>query len=167
MKVFIIAALSADGFIGQDSSQSSLNWTRKEDTRFFVQRTKQAGTMVVGSTTFKTFNKALPERRIIVYTNHPEEITVQGVESTDLEPKELAKKLEAEGVKELAIAGGSTIYKMFMDSGLVDELYLTIEPVLFGQGIPLFNGPLTVQMSLLDITKLNEDTTLLHYAVNK
>jgi dihydrofolate reductase len=56
---------------------------------------------------------------------------------------------------------------MFLAAGLVDEVYLTIEPVLFGQGIPFTREPLRVPLKLLDTTNLNASTVLLHYAIEK
>ena len=54
---------------------------------------------------------------------------------------------------------------MFMEAGLIDTLYLTIEPVIFGSGIHLFNKELDVKLQLQSMQKLNEQTVLLEYNV--
>jgi dihydrofolate reductase len=169
MRVFIIAAMSADGLIGYDSSHRSLDWRSKEDARLFIQLTKEAGVIVMGSTTYNTFRirRAPPGRRLLVYTSKPESIDGEGVEATSEEPRALVERLTHEGATALAVGGGATINKLFMDSGLVDEVYLTIEPVFFGRGVPLFSGEVRVALSLLESTKLSDNTMLLHYAVNK
>lgn len=169
MKVFIIAALTADGFIGRDEHQISMEWRSKEDGQSFMRLTKQAGVMVMGSKTFQTFRikRVPPERRLIVYTRHPENITTEGVELTNEDPHSLVARLKKEGAAGLAVCGGAMINKLFLDSGVVDEIYLTIEPRLFGKGVTLFNDTEDVSLSLLNVEHLNKDTLLLHYSVNK
>ena len=49
MKVTLLASISADGFIAPKSEGSSLLWTSREDTRFFVQMSKEIGTLLMGS----------------------------------------------------------------------------------------------------------------------
>ncbi len=169
MKAFIIAAQSADGFIGLDSNHRSLDWRSKADAQFFIERTKEAGVIVMGSATYSTFKirRNPPGRRLIVMSSHPESIEGDGVEATSEGPVELLKRLEREGVHEVALGGGATIYKLFLDNNLVDEIYLTIEPVLFGTGIPLFKGEVRARLSLIENRNLNEDTVLLHYKVQR
>src|SRR5687768_2264949 len=134
MRTFIIAALTADGFIGRDSGHLA-DWTGKEDKKIFGELTKEAGVIVMGSRTHATIGRALPERRNIVYTSQPEKITAKGVETTNEAPAELVRRLADEGSKALAVCGGATVYDMFMRAGVVDELYLTYVPVLFGKGV--------------------------------
>lgn len=164
MKVFIIAAISADGFIARDTHELA-DWTSPEDKKLFVKLTKEAGVMVMGATTLATIGKALPGRRTIVYTTRPNELTVEGVEPTTEEPKILLNRLGQEGATAVAICGGRSIYSLFMKSGLVTDLYLTVEPLVFGNGIPLFSDPLNAKLQLLESTNLTSDVLLLHYSV--
>lgn len=166
MKVFIIAALTADGFIGR-TAEHLADWTAPEDKKLFVRLTKEAGVMVFGSRTFATIGRALPGRRSIVLTSDPKAITAEGVETSKEPVVELVQRLQGEGVAGLAVCGGASVYTQFMKAGVVDELYLTVEPVVFGSGIPLFTEPLETSLSLLESEKLNQNTILLHYAVNR
>nr|AIA13313.1 Dihydrofolate reductase [uncultured bacterium] len=168
MKTFIIAAVTADGLIGESSSQSSLEWTSAEDKKLFVTLTKEAGVMIMGSSTFATIGRGLPGRKTFVYTSRPDEFAdIEGVEPTSLEPAALLARLEAEGFTSAAICGGKSIYTMFLASGLVDELYLTVEPVILGDGVRLADSLPAVGLTLLESRNLNQDTVLLHYAVKK
>jgi dihydrofolate reductase len=164
MKVFIIAATTVDGFIGRDAEHLATTWTSEVDKRIFSQLTKQAGTIVMGSRTYATIGRPLPGRRTIVCTTQQ----IDGVETTSKTPKELVEQLKAEGVQELAVCGGAYVYSQFMQAGVVDELYLDVEPVVFGAGVPLFGQPLQAKLQLLSSQKLNDGgTTLNHYAVLK
>jgi dihydrofolate reductase len=166
MRTVIVAAITADGFIGR-SSDHLADWTGKADKKLFVDVTKSLGTMVMGSRTFATINRALPGRKTIVYTTHPGSITVDGVETTQEAPETLVARLEKEGAEGLAVVGGATIYGQFMAAGVVDELYLSVAPLAFGTGIPLFNTELEAKFQLLECTNLDADTILLHYKVVK
>lgn len=164
MRTFLIAAITADGFIGRDSAHLA-DWSSKEDKKVFVRLTKEAGTVVFGARTFETFNTAFPGRRMIVLTSQPEKYDVEGVEFVNESPADLVKRLSAEGVTDLAIGGGARVWYDFMQAGLLDELYITVEPVLFGQGVSLFGGQLDTRLELLETTPLNDDVILLHYKV--
>ena len=162
MHVFIIAALSADGFIAKDSRHAA-SWTSKEDKKFFVDRTKAAGVVIMGRTTFETIKKPLPGRKNIIYSR--KNIVVPDALVTHEDPRALLGQLEEQGHKEVVIIGGAQIYTLFMSRGLVDTLYLTIEPILFGSGISLFGQPLAASLILNASTSLGGSTILNEYKV--
>jgi dihydrofolate reductase len=62
------------------------------------------------------------------------------VASSSLAPYALAQYLEATGSKSVQVDGGKTI-QSFLRVGLIDEIVITMVPVLIGRGLPLF-GPL-------------------------
>lgn len=182
MHVFLIAAVSADGFIDRGQHQSSTEWTSPEDKKFFKDRTKEAGVMVVGRTTFETIGRALPGRKIFVLSSQPKpekyaDIPDSAVEYASLAPVELLAQLEntelqnsdgtSKKITEVAVCGGSSIYTQFIQAGLIDTLYLTMEPVVFGEGIKLFNGSIDPKLSLKSVTNLSEQTLLLEYSIQK
>ncbi len=61
-------------------------------------------------------------------------------------PKTLCNRLSNEGVKHIYVDGGITIQR-FLTEGLIDDILITVIPVLLGEGIPLF-GPLAQDISL-------------------
>lgn len=166
MKVFIIAALTVDGFIGR-SSKHLADWTGGEDKKLFVQLTKEAGIVVMGSRTFATIGRALPGRRTIVYTKDASHVTVPDVEVTSEAPADLLARLETEGASSVAICGGTSIYELFVEANLVDELYLTFVPIAFGKGLNLFAKEHALKLKLLETSALADGSIFAHYAVNK
>jgi dihydrofolate reductase len=165
MKTFIIAALTADGFIGQDADHLSTKWTSHADKVFFTEKTKEAGTILCGRTTYETFKRALPGRRTLVYTNHPETITAEGVEPVQGTPQEVYERLKGEGVETLAICGGAQVYSQFLAAGLVDEIFVTVHASLFGTGVTMLNQPIARSLKLLRAEQIGDDTIMLHYSV--
>lgn len=169
MKVFIIAAITANGSIGLDANHRSIDWRSKADAKFFIERTKEAGVMIMGSTTYHTFKvrRTPPGRRLIVMSSRPDSIEGDGIEVTNESAKELVMRLRKENIKEVAICGGATIYQLFLEQNLVDEIYLSIEPVVFGNGVPFLRGTVYTRLSLIENRNLSEDTVLLHYRVQR
>jgi dihydrofolate reductase len=142
-----------------------MSWTSGADKEFFKKKTKEAGVVVMGRTTFETIGKALPDRKTIVYTSKPLEI--ERVETTQLPPQELLQQLEEQGYSEVAICGGSSIYSLFLQSGCISKAYITLEPMLFGKGIPLFKDIRQTKLELLSTTPLSQNTLLLEYQITK
>ena len=169
MKVFIVAAITPDGFIAEDAGHNSRDWRSKEDGKSFSRLIKWAGVAVMGSTTYKTFriNRALFGQKLYVYTHDPSSIFLgKDTEATYEDPRQFVERMAQAGHKGVAICGGTMINTLFLKAGVVDELYLTIEPALFGKGVPLLSEEWNGQLTLLDSTTYSSGSIRVHYAVN-
>jgi dihydrofolate reductase len=165
IKCNIIAAVTADGFIAKDEHHPAM-WTSKADKKRFVEVTKKAGVIVMGSHTWKTIGRPLKERVNIVYSRK-QDFSKEGAEMTNDDPITLLSKLEARGFKEVAICGGTNIYTMFMKAKVVDRIYLTVEPIVFGKGLSLFNEDLLFNLELISsVQSESSGSLLLEYKVN-
>lgn len=167
MHTILLAAVTANGFIARSTNELA-NWTSKEDKKLFVEETKKAGVMLMGRTTFATIGKALPGRLIVVLTEKPNEVTtVPGsVETASGDLKTILDGLEKRGFTSVVIAGGSNVYSQFLNAGLVDEILLTVETVMFTDGVRLAqNLNHELSLALLDVQKLGPTSVLLRFAV--
>ncbi len=166
MQICLIAAISVDGFIAQDPSVASTTWTSEEDKKWFVEKTKEYGVVVMGRKTYETFNRPLPGRILIVLSGHapallnPDDLKPGAVVHTSLGPSELVKTLSEMGFDKLAVGGGASVYSAFVQANLVDTFYLTIEPILFGQGVSLFNQPINQKLTMVGIHHLSDQTVV-------
>lgn len=165
-EVILIAAMSIDGFIAPSDKEKlpSTTWTSKEDWKFFTKKSKEIGTMILGSKTFETIKKALPERDMIVMTSDPNRYISYKDDNlvfTSDNAKEILSNLSEKGVKKVALCGGAHIYSLFLENKLVDRMYLTIEPFIFGEGVPLFKGQLNQEFVLISHEAINEQGSLL------
>jgi len=170
MIVSLVVATTTDGFIGRESNDRSFDWTSAEDTRFYINSIKKADVIVMGSKTFAGIKRHPKNSHYVIYSRtmegfvnpRPEVITV---EITNLEPGKLLEKLKSEGYKNVVIAGGSNIYKMFIQANVLDALYVVKEPVIFEEGILLFKDvafdEATKLFELVLEKKLNEEGTVL------
>lgn len=169
MRVTLIAAMSIDGFIARREGERSFDWTSPEDKQFYIQNIKTAGAVVMGSKTIQTFHKFPKGLTFAVYTRHPESFEnprpgVIEAFGTTSSPEETLAELTRRGHQEVMIAGGASIYAMFMEAGVVDRLLLTVEPVVFGQGVQLFGRHVGVEKwKLVQVHQLSPQTIVLEY----
>jgi dihydrofolate reductase len=81
---------------------------------------------------------------VFVLTNHAREpLALQDTTFhfvTDGISSALAQAKEAAGDKDVALAGGADVAQQYLSAGLIDELRLSVAPVLLGSGTRLFDG---------------------------
>ena len=118
----------------------------------------------MGSNTYEVMSRPLEDRLNIVYSRDKQ---YDGAETTRAEPKDLIEDLGKRGYKEIAICGGAAIYTMFMEAGALDKMYITIEPVIFGAGLALFNKEISQELRLVSNKQIGKNTILLEYNVIK
>jgi dihydrofolate reductase len=163
MKVILLAALSVDGYIARHTTEAAL-WTSKEDKKFFVEKTKEIGVMIMGRTTYETIGRPLPGRRIIVLSARPGTDIPGSVEYRHGTPQEILGQLAQEGVESVVIAGGARVYSDYLHANVVHELWITTEALLFGGGIPLTTAlPADLQLEIKEQRQLSSKTTLTCY----
>jgi dihydrofolate reductase len=169
MRTFIIAATSKDGFISNETHVNSFEWTSKEDKANFIELTKKAGLVIVGSKTYETFDprfRPLSDRHNVVYSRS-KRYEGKNVETASGDPGTLLEKLVKCGFTEAAIIGGREIYRMFLDADLVDRIHLTVEPIEFGSGIPFHTGYLESRFDIVTEQTVNDKGTIFREYMRK
>lgn len=175
MKVVAIAVVSINGKITRGKDSNIYSWTSKEDSDFFFSKISTSKLIVMGSSTYEAVRDRIkPEkgRLRIVLTRTPRKYSKDKVEGSleflSQDPLALVQSLEKKGYREMLLVGGSKIYSAFLKENLIDEIYLTIEPLVFGDGKQLFaKGDFAADLSLIKVKKLNHrGSLLLKYKVN-
>src|SRR3989344_7779493 len=169
-KYIAIAAITLDGKIAKNTHHMS-DWTSKEDKIFMRAFLDKCDVVIVGNNTYKTAIKPLSKRNCIVFSkssNPPSHKATEGLRSSNLtyvDPnKTNVKKLITKlGYRKIAILGGAQTYTYCLENNMMDELYLTIEPIVFGKGIDLFASKnfLYSKFKLISTKKLNSQGSLL------
>jgi len=81
---------------------------------------------------------------VFVVTHRPNETIVKGDTTFEFVTDGIAAALEraraAAGGKDVVVMGGADLLRQYLNAGLVDELTITVSPVLLGAGKPLFDG---------------------------
>jgi len=104
-------------------------------------------------------------KRCIVLTHRPAPAT-NGEEFFNVQPEQLAEKLAAEGARRVYIDGGEVI-RQFLTARLLDELTLSVVPILLGTGISLFGAGVPEQrLTLIQGRTFPTGLVQLHYRVS-
>ena len=176
MKVTMVMLSSVDGKIIKGKNSNIYTWTSSEDQKYFFSLIKKHNLIVMGRETYETSRPVIKLEKgklRIVLTRSPKKYsnqTIKGqLEFTDESPEKLLKRLSTLGYKNILLVGGGIINGLFLKQNLVDELFLTIEPMIFGIGKNIVEGQLlNTKLQLISIKKLNKTgTLLLKYKVNK
>lgn len=169
MKTILYMATTPNGYIAKENDDTS--FVSKDSWESFDELSKKAGNLIIGRRTFEisvqdgTF--PYPQRLNVVMThNKVENKWGENVLFTDKSPREALKILEDRGFETAFIGGGGSINSVFMKEGLIDEIYLDIEPKVFGNGIQLFKpSDFKFDLELVEVKNLRDRTVHLYYKV--
>jgi dihydrofolate reductase len=81
---------------------------------------------------------------------------------------EFVRRLKSEQGGDILVMGGGELGTALIDAGLVDEIGLSVHPVLLGGGAPTF-GPLgrRVELELIETRAIQRECVLVRYRVVK
>lgn len=165
MKVTLVMAMTVDGIIARRSDEFP-GWTGKEDKKMFKSVTQKAGVVVMGSKTFDTIGRPLPGRLNVVLTRNKKRVSrSENLVFTDAPPDRLIEDLARKGFSEVVVAGGATINTLFAAQRLIDEIYVTYAPKIFGLGMSLFCEPVQMELELIAVECLSRQHILAKYRV--
>lgn len=172
MKTILYMAITVNGKIAAHDDDTS--WTSKEDWDGFRTMCNKTGNAVIGRRTYDMVKKEgtqLSDVLTVVLTHDAALLAKKSPRTifTDKPPKDILTMLERKGFKEALVAGGGILNSGFLKEGLIDEMYIDIEPLILGRGIPLFaDGDFAPRLKLLGVKTLtNHQTIQLHYKVIK
>jgi len=140
----VFVGVSLDGFIARPNG--ALDWLSPfEGTDHGYQPFfDSVDAVVIGRATYEVVLGfgAWPygEKRVLVLTHRPP-ATRHGELFLAGPPEAVVARLAADGVRRAYVDGG-VVVSQFLAAGLVDDLTLTLVPVVLGDGIRLFQAPL-------------------------
>ena len=175
-------ATTLDGYIADASH--SLDWLfqfGEEATEDYAGFIDQVGALAMGSSTYEWMLEHVirpgadhPQpwpytQPVWVFTTRKlETVTVADIRFVRGEVAPVHKKMvKAAGGKNLWIVGGGDLVGQFHDRGLLDEIIMTIAPVMLGAGKPLLPRRITTPPMRLLGTQVYGPFVQLRYAVDK
>jgi len=166
MHCIAIAAVTIDGKIALHSGHLS-DWTSPEDKDFLHKMLDESDVIVVGNNTYKTAIEPLAKRNCIVLSSSVATTERKNDKLLLWNPATVGHSNVLQNVRTIAVLGGTQTYTYFLENDLLDELYITIEPIIFGRGLNLFESTKDVlaKFRLESTERLNEKGSLLLHFV--
>ena len=162
--------MSLDGYIARnDDNIDFLSLVEEENQDYgYCDFLKSIDTVIMGR---KTYDKVLSfgiefphadkETYIITRTSRP---SIGSVQFYTGSLKELVKQLKNKPGKNIYVDGGAEIVQALLKEELIDEIVISIIPVLLGSGISLFkNGCNELKLKLKSTRSYNKGLVQLHY----
>ena len=179
IKVSMLAVISLDGKIARTASDS-LEWGSPEDKQFLKEFLDHSDLSILGRKSFELSQNIMSKRNCVILSRNLPPVD-SGMKRT--EGSHILSYVNPDLIdfrrwllrsfrfpkKSISILGGAEVYRYFLSRDWIDEIYLTIEPKIFGTGISLLASELDdldIELHLLSQSRINDKgTLLLHYSV--
>ncbi len=166
-KIVLFIASSLDGFIARENGGTG--WLFSDADYGYKKFFASVDTVLVGR---KTYEQALgfgswpfEGKKCVVLSR--KKLRDKRVEFSG-DAVSVAKKLKRQKGKNIWLVGGSQIIFALMNAGLVDEIILSIHPIVLGKGIPLFASiTRETKFALAGVKRFKSGLAQLHYLKNK
>ena len=138
----LTVATSADGYVSRSTDEPPQAWASAEEQALFFRDVEATDWAIMGRNTHLAADR--PDRRRIVLstkTNGWQRQTQFWLNPAGTSPTALHDLVE--GVHPLEnglILGGTRVHDWFLKHRAIDRIHLTIEPVAFGGGLPIFTA---------------------------
>lgn len=143
MNITLYAATSIDGFIAKADGDSE--WVSEHDEQAFVDTIQEAGCLMVGKTTYKQYLDELYPMEgvanIVLSSGAIESRPHVHTASSPSQAIDIAEKL---GHEQAILVGGGHTNASFIEADLIDDLIISIHPLVLGSGIRLFETNTTL-----------------------
>lgn len=148
MKVILYPAITLDGFIAKTDGDS--DWVDEADDALYQQAMKEAGCSIVGRTTYEQFKSDFEEENRITFvcTSKPLTSKNKNIIFVSGDPKEILQIVKDHGFSETILIGGGETNAQFARSGCIDEIIVSIYPLVFTDGIGLFGNAKDIELKL-------------------
>jgi dihydrofolate reductase len=146
-KVILGFGMTLDGYIARPDGSVDFLVMDKEARKLMADFFATVDTVIMGR---KTLDAAIRmnggsyrspgKNAAYVFSRSQPAGKHDGYEIVRQSPAALVRKLRQRPGKHIFHMGGGELGRAFLKAGLVDELFLGIEPILLGAGIPAFPG---------------------------
>lgn len=138
----LTVATSADGFISRSTDEPPQAWASAEEQTLFFRDVEAADWAVMGRNTHDAADR--PNRRRIIFSttksgwHRPTQLWLN---PDHVMPRDLADMVtHVYPLKQGLILGGTRVHDWFLTHNAIDRVHLTVEPVLFGDGLGIFTN---------------------------
>ena len=166
MKTILIFVSTLDGKITKWGDSHIKSWSSHQDQDYYKKIWDESSVIVIGSNTFNGESLPSSNHQLIVMTAHPDKYKnlkfSEQIQFTNESPVELTNRFKSKRHEQMLVVGGPHVATSFLKEQLIDELWLTFEPRIFGIGGNFVTGEkLDIDLRLIHCEKVNKKGTLI------
>ena len=139
-KIIVYIASSLDGYIARENGD--IDWLPKPSESGYNAFYKSVDTVIMGKTTYDqvlTFGEyPYKDKKSFVFTRTNQNKDENAEFVSDVE--KFVKDGFPNAGENIWLVGGAQIISSFLKQGVVDEIIISVIPILLGKGIPLFKN---------------------------
>ncbi|MBH8553980.1 dihydrofolate reductase [Nostocaceae cyanobacterium CENA357] len=162
-KITLFIASSLDGYIARQSGE--VDWLFTDQDYGYTEFFAQIDTVVMGSKTYQQLlgfgEYPYKGKKGFVFSKTIENETDENVTFVRSNWQEFINTLRQASGPDIWLVGGAQIIYYFLQHGFIDELILSIHPIILGDGIPLIVKDPNLEISLELKTVKTYDSGLL------
>lgn len=171
-KVILYIAISLDGYIAKPGDDLSfLSVVQKDNEDYgYGKFIRNVDTVILGRRTYDWVMSQITEfpytgKDTYVITRTPRTALCR-IKFYSGKLKDLISALVNKAGKNIFIDGGAQIVNSLLKDNLIDEFYISVIPVLLGEGIRLFeNGRPEKKLKLIGAKQFEKGLVQLHYII--
>ncbi len=166
-----IVVMSLDGCLTHHDRPGT-DFGSAEDHAFFRAALQTFDSSIAGRRTYQAGRESILRARQsprlqMVLTSTPErfeaDFLAEHLEFRNADTSAVVEELTRRGRSRCALLGGARLYTEACARDLLDELWVTIEPVAFGEGTRMFEGRTDFRFEAVGAERLSSETWLLKY----
>jgi len=139
-KVVLFIATSLDGFIA--GSDGDTDWLYTDGDFGYSEFYNSIDTILMGHNTYKFLLQfdifPYPDKKNYVFTRTERQPDHNPVTFITGDVPGFVKNLKNEDGNDIWLVGGGQINSILLNENLIDEMIVSVHPIILGQGIPLF-----------------------------
>ena len=164
-KVILFIATSLDGFIARNDND--ISWLFHDQDYGYKKFYSGIDCVIMGRKTYEVAcqleENPFLEKKCYVFTRKKMEDENNVLYRNN--PVHVATELKRKEGKNIWLVGGEQISKELMNAGLIDEIVLSIHPIILGEGIFLYGGIDQRKLQLISCSSFTSGLIQMHYLV--
>jgi len=187
-KLILVVHTSLDGFVAGRKGELDGFDAAEENLEFVCKLTEEADTALFGRISYELLNGYWPTAKDrpnvtkgeIAYSNwynNAKKIVIsrtmkeESLNNTTIISENISNeiiKIKEQGGKNILIFGSPAVSQSLMQLDLIDSYWIFVNPVIFGEGIPLFAGLTNkLKLKLLTTKQFSNGEFALNYIVDR
>jgi len=147
-KIILNLAITLDGFIAGPNGE--YDWCLTDADYGMTDFLNSIDTVIMGGKSYRLlleYGPPYPDFRNYIFTRSEKDSPYANVEFVESNISDFVARLKKQPGKDIWLFGGAEIVRILLEDDLIDEMMLSVHPILLGGGLTLF-PPMTQRKNL-------------------